>query len=292
MAEPGQAGPLAAVLDPAPGPVGLGWRPEIDGFAGSLAGRIAFAEAIAENVHPPHLPPGLAALVGSGTPVVPHGVTLSLGGVAEPDPRRVAHLAACAQALGSPLVSEHVAFVRAEVDGVVVESGHLLPVPRTREALDVLTRNIRLVQAELPVPLAVEPIAALLDLGGDYDEASFLTELVERTDVWLLPDVHNAYANALNHGGDPGTFLTALPAQRLAYAHMAGGRWVDGLYRDTHLDPVSRDVLGLLAGFAETRAEAGAGPLPVLLERDGEYPPAAEFLAELDAVREAAQARR
>ena len=62
-----------------------------------------------------------------GVPVIPHGVRLSLGGAEPLDPARVAHLAACAEALDAPLVSEHVAFVRAGGR----EAGHLLPVPRT-----------------------------------------------------------------------------------------------------------------------------------------------------------------
>ncbi len=44
----------------------------------------------------------------------------------------------------------------------MLEAGHLLPVPRTRDALDVLCENIRIAQDALPVPLAVENIAALI----------------------------------------------------------------------------------------------------------------------------------
>ncbi len=51
-------------------------------------------------------------------------------------------------------MSEHVAFVRAGGR----EAGHLLPLPRSRAALDVLTSHVRSVQAELDVPLALEPI--------------------------------------------------------------------------------------------------------------------------------------
>ena len=60
-----------------------------------------------------------------GTTVVPHGVSLSLGGAERPDPARLAHLTACATALGSPLVSEHIAFTRAGG----MDAGHLLPLP-------------------------------------------------------------------------------------------------------------------------------------------------------------------
>src|SRR4029453_1420030 len=123
------------------------------------------------------LPDGLAALLARGVPVVPHGVRLSLGSAEAPDPGRVANLARLAERLAAPLVSEHVAFVR----GGGLEAGHLLPVPRTRDALDVLVRNVRLAQAELPVPLALEHVAALLEWPApELDEAAFLAGLLER----------------------------------------------------------------------------------------------------------------
>ena len=75
------------------------------------------------------LPRGVAELRGRGVAVVPHGVRLSLGGAEPLDPVRVTHLAACAAALDAPLVSEHVAFVRAGGR----EAGHLLPLPRSRD---------------------------------------------------------------------------------------------------------------------------------------------------------------
>jgi hypothetical protein len=89
-------------------------------------------------------------------PVVPHGVSLSLGGTDPLDPGRVARLAELAERFGSPLVSEHVAFCRAGG----IEAGHLLPVPRTRAALAVLTANIRAMRAELPVPAGGAAILA------------------------------------------------------------------------------------------------------------------------------------
>lgn len=120
----------------------------------------AGAAAAAESLPPDRpLPAGLEELRGRGVPVVPHGVRLSLGSAGEPDPGRVGHLAGLAERLGAPLVSEHVAFVRAGG----LEAGHLLPVPRTREALHVLAANVSLAQAELPVPLALEHVAALLE---------------------------------------------------------------------------------------------------------------------------------
>ncbi len=194
--------------DPLPEPgVGIGWRPEIAGFVADLPG-LRFTEVIAESVRPGHPPRLLTDLRDRGVRVVPHGVRLSLGGAEPVAAERVAHLAAAAEALAAPLVSEHVAFVRAGG----TEAGHLLPVPRTRAALDALADNVRRTCAELPVPLALEPIAALFDWpDAEYTEADFLTELLERTDAYLLLDIANVHANARNRGRTRSPCWTACP---------------------------------------------------------------------------------
>jgi uncharacterized protein len=269
-----------ASVAPAPLGVGIGWREELAGFIARRQG-LGFVEVVAESVHTDRpLPAGLEELQRR-LPVVPHGVKLSLGGAEEPDPARVAHLAAVADRLGAPLVSEHVAFVRAGG----LEAGHLLPIPRTREALKVLVANVRLAQAELPVPLALEHVAALLEWPApELDEASFLTELLNRTEALLLLDVANLYANARNHGGDPLAFLDALPLECIAYVHVAGGVEREGLYHDTHAHPTPAPVLELVSEVCARRDPPG-----VLLERDDAYPLEAELVAELDAITDAAR---
>jgi len=258
--------------------LGMGWRPEISGYVTGLPG-LAFAEVVAESVpHHGPLPEGLAQLRRNGVPVIPHGVKLSLGGAEPVDPHRVEHFAAVARLTGAPLVSEHIAYVRAGG----VEAGHLLPVPRTREAVDAIAANVTIVQSTLDVPLALEPIATLVEWPDDeLTEAQFLTEVLDRTGALLLLDVANVYANAVNRGEDPFELLDGLPWERLAYAHVAGGAQIGGLYHDTHAHRVLPEVLELVAALA--------GRLPaVMLERDGGYPPAAELTAELDAIADAA----
>jgi uncharacterized protein (UPF0276 family) len=259
--------------------VGIGWRPAIAGFVADLPG-LRFTEVIAESVNTGHPARGLLELRDRGVSIVPHGVGLSLGGAEPVDQARVAHLAECAAVLDAPLVSEHIAFVRAGG----LEAGHLLPVPRTRAGLAVLTDNIRRAGAGLPVPLALEPIAALFDWPeADYDEAAFLTEVLERTDALLLLDVANVYANARNRGQDPLSLLERLPLDRVAYVHVAGGAEHDGLYHDTHTDPVPEEVLALVRELCARHRPPG-----LLLERDGAYPPAAVLRRELDAIADAA----
>lgn len=270
---------VAAAAEPGPHGVGIGWRPEISGVVSDVEG-LGFTEVVAESFAPAVPPRGVVELRERGVTVVPHGVRLSLGGTDPVDPARVTHLAACAAAVGAPLVSEHVAFVR----GGGREAGHLLPLPRTRDALDVLVANVRSTQAELDVPLALEPIAALLDWPEDeYPEGDFLTALLDRTGALLLLDLANVHANAVNRGRDPEAVLDTFPLDRIAYVHVAGGTERDGLHHDTHTAAVPDPVLALLRSLT---ARLGASP-PVMLERDGHYPPAAALHAELAAIRTA-----
>ncbi|MEW2283149.1 DUF692 domain-containing protein [Streptomyces sp. NPDC047841] len=269
---------------------GIGWRPEIAEAVERMPG-IDWVEVVAENVCPGHLPRSLLRLRERGVTVVPHGVSLGLGGADRPDEGRLTALAERAEALGSPLVTEHIAFVRA--GGALtasprLEAGHLLPVPRTRDALDVLCENVRIAQDALPVPLALENIAALFSWPGEeLTEGQFLSELVERTGVRLLIDVANLHTNHVNRGEDPAGALAALPLEAIAYVHVAGGVERDGVWHDSHAHPVPRPVLDILTALA-----AGVEPPGVLLERDENFPEPAELERELDAIREAVAAGR
>lgn len=260
--------------------VGIGWRPEIADAVERLPG-LDWVEVVAENICPGHLPASLLRLRERGVRVVPHGVSLGLGGAHRPDPEKLAALGERAVALGAPLVTEHIAFVRTTTPAPALEAGHLLPVPRTRDALDVLCENVRIAQDALPVPLALENIAALISWPGEeMTEGQFLSELVERTGVRLLIDVANLHTNRVNRGEDPAAVLDAIPLEALAYVHVAGGFERDGVWHDTHAHPVPGVVLDVLAQLRRR-----VDPPGVLLERDDDFPPEGELAGELEAIR-------
>ncbi|WP_338492707.1 DUF692 family multinuclear iron-containing protein [Streptomyces sp. SJL17-4] len=263
--------------------IGIGWRPEIADAVEGLSG-IDWVEVVAENICADHLPDSLTRLRERGVTVVPHGVSLGLGGADRPDPARLAALGEKAVALGAPLVTEHIAFVRAGGPLTAtpqLEAGHLLPVPRTWDALDVLCENVRIAQDALPVPLALENIAALVSWPGEeMSEGRFLAELVERTGVRLLIDVANLHTNHVNRGEDPARALSELPVEAIAYVHVAGGVERDGVWHDTHAHPVPGAVLDVLADLASRVTPPG-----VLLERDDDFPPGEELGDELRAIR-------
>jgi uncharacterized protein (UPF0276 family) len=253
--------------------VGIGWRPETAWLI-SQRPRVRFSEVIAETIDPAKPPAPLLSAIERGLQVVTHGVALSLGGAAEPERKRIDRLARVAKVLRSPLVSEHVAFCRARA----VESSHFLPVAYTRAQLAILVDNVRRVQDALPVPFALENVAApFVWPSSAIAEADFLAELVERTGASLLLDAANVHANLVNYGGDLDSYLDRLPLDRIAYIHVAGGAVVEEMWRDTHAHPITPPILATLA-----RVLARTGPRPLLLERDDHYGTRENLERELD----------
>jgi uncharacterized protein (UPF0276 family) len=255
--------------------LGIGWRPELS-LDIERRRDLGFVEIVAENIDPGSIPQALLKLREAGKQIIPHGISLSLGGAEPVDRGRVRRLGDLAKRLASPLVSEHIAFVRAGG----MEAGHLLPVPRSKAALGVLIDNARTTQDLLEVPLALENISALFEWpDGEMSEAEFLTEILDRTGAALLLDVANVWANARNLGGDGCALLEKLPLDRIAYVHVAGGEERDGVYHDSHAASVPAGVLELLEELC------GMSDVPgVMLERDDVFPDEVLLNTELDGI--------
>ncbi|MBC8105632.1 MAG: DUF692 domain-containing protein [Anaerolineae bacterium] len=260
--------------------LGIGWRAPIALMIErrrEQRGDLGFIEVIAESIDPNKaVPQAIANLQSRGVRVVPHGITLSLGGAEPLDRARVKRLAAIAKHLNAPIVSEHIAFVRAGG----LEAGHLLPIARTRASLDVLVDNVKIAQDLLPVPLALENISALFDWpGAEMSEAEFLASVFDRTGALMLLDLANVHATAKNLGGDSVALLDALPLNRLAYVHVGGGEERDGIYHDTHAHAVPAEAFALVEELA-SRADVPG----FMLERDEDFPSDNETNADLDAI--------
>jgi hypothetical protein len=257
--------------------VGLAWRPELAWTIDRNAHALAITEFVVENFDPRALPRPLLELARRGMSVVPHGIGLSLGSGDRPDRARIDRLARAADAVGAPFVSEHIAFVRAGGR----ETEHLLPVPRTRDALEIVIENVREAIARLPVPLVLENIAHVFEWPEDeMEDAEFVGTVLRETGALLLLDVANLAANARNFGWNPTRWLDRIPLDRVAYVHVAGGvPGCDGFYHDTHEHPVADPALALLA-----EVSARIPGVPILLERDGNFGTREQIEAELGAI--------
>jgi len=257
--------------------LGIGWRPEL-ALAIERREALGFVEVTAENIRLDDIPPALTRMVARGFPVIVHGLSLSLGGAERPDTRRLDHLVRVAQRLGARLVSEHLAFVRAEG----LEAGHLLPVPRTREALEVIVENGAWGQENAAVPAGIRKhrhpggVARERRWTKHRSWLSYSTERTQRCSS-MFPTCTRTRATA---GGIRWWPWLGCPLGRLAYVHVAGGTVRDDLYHDTHAHPVGAGPLALLEELCSQVAPPG-----VMLERDDDFPRESELEAELEAIR-------
>lgn len=96
--------------------------------------------------------------------------------------------------------------------------------------------------------------------GSELTEEEFLATMIERSGTYLHLDLHNLYANELNHGKDGYSierFLNVVPLDRVIAIHLAGGRWLDDQYHDLHDTKVPDPVWDLLAEVL-SRTQPGA----------------------------------
>jgi uncharacterized protein (UPF0276 family) len=142
--------------------------------------------------------------------------------------------------------------------------------------------RIRRTQDLIGRRMAIENVSYYTPLGGaEMSELEFVTAVLDAADCDLLLDVNNIYVNSINHRYDARTFLKALPRERVAYFHVAGHYdEAPDLIVDTHGAAVIDPVWQLLG-----EAYRHFGPIPTLLERDFNFPPLAELLAEVAEVR-------
>ncbi len=258
--------------------VGIGFRPEL--AAGLLADpqRVDFLEVVAETTYARDEWRREALALAEVWPVVPHGVKLSLASADGIEVERARKLGALARELKAPFVSEHIALTRAGRRDL----GHLTPVPFTMDAAKVVAKNVDRTRRELPdVPFLLENPAWTLRFRDDaMSEGDFYREIVARTGCGMLLDVANVYANAKNAGVDPVALLDSHPLEAVRMIHVAGGLFEDGFWFDTHAHDVGDEVMALVAHVV-----ARCGDVPMVLERDGNFPDFASTARELDALR-------
>jgi hypothetical protein len=262
--------------------VGLGWRPELAASILANLDRVDAVEVVAED----WLADGRAlATLAAQVPVTIHGVSLGLASTAPVERRRLDALARLLDRARPESWSEHLAFVRAGG----VEIGHLAAPPRTAATVEGAARNLEAAARATGSRPLVENVATLIDPPGSaMDEPDWLNAVLDASGADLLLDLHNLHANAANFGFDAREALRRLPADRVRAVHLAGGKLWRGRLLDDHLHPAPDAVFALL----EDLAARAPGPLTVILERDGAYPPFPELLAELDRARAALSAGR
>jgi len=262
--------------------VGVGLRPPHYGeiFAAAEAGRLAvdFFEILSENyMIPGGRPLAMLDRICELTPVVAHGVSLSIGST---DPLRADYLDALerlARRARPRWISDHLCWT-----GVGGHNSHdLLPLPMSEATIDHLVPRIRAVQERLGRRIALENVSSYLQFQQEsHAEWELLLELCERADCGLLLDVNNVFVSAHNHGFCAESYLDAIPGERVFQIHLAGHSQSGPLLIDTHDHPVRDEVWTLYE-----RVIRRIGPVSTLIEWDAELPPFGELVAEAERAR-------
>ncbi len=204
-----------------------------------------------------------------------HGLSLSIGSPDPLDEQFVGDVKNFMAEYQIKLYSEHLSYCSNE--------GHmydLMPIPFTSEAVQYVADRIKRVQDILEQRIAIENVSYYAAPGQEMDEIDFFNAVVSEADCDVLLDINNIYVNSINHGYDAEAFLKAIPAQRIAYAHIAG-HYVEAedFLVDTHGADVIDPVWKLLG-----RAYELFGVFPTLLERDFNIPSLRELIKEVDTI--------
>jgi uncharacterized protein (UPF0276 family) len=271
---------------------GLGWRPELSAGILSHLDQLDVVEVIVDDYFAaPRQKIQALRTLATQVPIVLHGVTLGLASAVPVDRKRLENIARLVDTIQPEFWSEHLSFVR----GGGIEIGHLAAPPRTQSTIAGAAPNLATAKAIVGTLPLVENVATLIDPpGSQYDEPTWIAEILSTSGCDLLLDLHNLYANAVNFDFDPLAYLAHLPSERIAAVHLAGGRWIRGQsftdrrLLDDHLHDVPDAVYELLTAVGERTTRS----LTVILERDGHYPPIEQLLAQLTRARCALQIGR
>jgi len=215
--------------------------------------------------------------VRADTPVVLHGVSLSIGSTDPLDTRYLRELRTLSKRIEPAWVSDHLCW-----GSHGRRYAHdLLPLPYTDEALAHVVDRVRQVQDALGRRILLENVSSYLAFAhSTMPEWTFLGAVAAGADCGILLDVNNVFVSAANHGFRAADYLAGLPADRIGQIHLAGHSDHGTHLLDTHDAAVPEGVWSLYR-----EALRRFGPIPTLVEWDDHIPPLEDVLAEAEHAR-------
>lgn len=210
-------------------------------------------------------------------PLLPHGVSVSLGGDEPLDTSYIPRLKALLDRCDAPYYSDHLCY--ASLGGRSFYD--LLPLPFTDEAVRHVSTRIRELADRLERPIVLENISYYAVMPtSTMTEPQFLSAVLEESGAGLLLDVNNVYVNATNHELDPVESLLALPLDKARHIHLAGHMVEGPRLLDNHGAAVCDGVWDLYR-----LALSHTGPLATMVEWDTNIPELDVVLDEADKAR-------
>lgn len=193
-----------------------------------------------------------AAVAGADTPVVLHGVGLSIGSDLPLDVEHLDQVAEVADHYGARWYGEHLAAFRvATAASRPMHAGMSLPLPFDSQTLRRLAPKVASVVNRMGMPFLLENSAIFVPVPDEeMTEAGFLNRLGAEAGAGVLLDLHNLYANEINLGWDADDYLAELDLTLVKEVHVAGGEFLGRWYTDAHSGACPERVWRLLDGVA------------------------------------------
>ena len=175
--------------------------------------------------------------------ILAHGIGLSIGSADRWNDSYLQTLDTLFNTVPVQWHSEHLGYTT--VDGRFL--GTMLPMPRTHEAIDLLSHRCEQVNTRYGVPFLLENVAPLLpDPPAEIAPAEFLNRLCGNGHSEVLLDLYNLECDAHNNGLDITAFLDEIDLGEIREVHIACGVEREGLWTDVHSRPTGNSTIALL----------------------------------------------
>jgi len=161
----------------------------------------------------------------------------------------------------------------------------LLPLVLSEETLDYMVERVEQVQEAIGQPLLLENISSYTRYRqSTLGEVDFINALTARSGAFVLLDLNNLWANAINFGDDPETELLSYRRDSVRGFHLAGCTREQGDAGDVYIDYHGEAVHEPVWELYRTALRA-FGPWPTLLEWENNVPPLQRTLQEVGRIR-------
>jgi hypothetical protein len=210
-------------------------------------------------------------------PLVMHGVSLSIGSSDALDREYLRGLRKLATEIEPAWISDHLCWTG--IDGV--NSHDLLPLVYNEEVIAHVVSRVQEVQEFLGREILLENLSSYVEFEhSEMPEWAFVAQVAQRSGCRILLDINNIQVSARNHGFDPQHYLDGIQGDRVWQIHLAGHSDYGNYCIDTHDHDVP-DAVWTLYQSAIRRF----GPVSTMIERDDDFPPLEELVAELGVAR-------
>lgn len=208
-----------------------------------------------------------------------HCVGISLGSASGLDKKHLKNIKKLLDRFKPILFSDHLSWSNSPNAGT---ANDLLPIPYTKEALQIFCDNVRHAQDFFGREILIENPSAYLEFtDSKISEVNFLNEIAQKTGCGILLDINNIFVSAENFSFDAKKYLDEIDVTKVKEIHLAGHSIYKGLRIDTHNTNICDEVLLLYKNFVKKNKLK----VPTLVEWDEEIPEFSVLFNELDKVK-------